>query len=287
MRKDLITQDNALINASYNLDLAEKRLILLAIAKSRKVGQAINSYESINIHASEYADSFKVERQASYWALMSASESLFKRYFIYKKINKNNNEVIYKSRWISRINYVNKESIVEVIFAPDVIPFISQLEKCFTSYFLEDIAGLTSIYAIRLYELIIAWKSSHQTPVFEIKDFREKLGIGEFEYQAMNDFKKRVLNIAIKQINEHTNIQIEVEQHKRGRAISGFSFFFSEIKPKADDGKDTKTVDWVDEVDKPKRKTITKAQAEQMARVGETWSELLARLAPDYYIKGL
>lgn len=32
----LITQDNSLINASYTLDLIEKRLILLAIARSIK-----------------------------------------------------------------------------------------------------------------------------------------------------------------------------------------------------------------------------------------------------------
>ena len=43
----------------------------------------------------------------------------------------------------------------------------------------------------------------------------------------MNNFKSRVLDIAIKQINEHTDITIKVEQHKQGRSISGFSFTFS------------------------------------------------------------
>jgi hypothetical protein len=35
--KDLVVKDNALINASYNLDLVEQRLILLAIVEARKV----------------------------------------------------------------------------------------------------------------------------------------------------------------------------------------------------------------------------------------------------------
>ena len=37
----------------------------------------------------------------------------------------------------------------------------------------------------------------------------------------MCDFKKRVLDPAIKQINEHTDITIKVEQHKTGRSITG------------------------------------------------------------------
>jgi plasmid replication initiation protein len=40
----------------------------------------------------------------------------------------------------------------------------------------------------------------------------------------MSDFKKRVLEPSIKQINEHTDITVTYEQHKKGRVISGFSF---------------------------------------------------------------
>ena len=40
---DLIVKDNALMNASYNLDLVEQRLILLAIIEARESGKGINS----------------------------------------------------------------------------------------------------------------------------------------------------------------------------------------------------------------------------------------------------
>ena len=36
---DLIVKDNALMNASYNLDLVEQRLILLAIVEARESGK--------------------------------------------------------------------------------------------------------------------------------------------------------------------------------------------------------------------------------------------------------
>ena len=44
----------------------------------------------------------------------------------------------------------------------------------------------------------------------------------------MNNFKSRVLEPAITQINEKTDIKIKVEQHKTGRSITGFSFKFKQ-----------------------------------------------------------
>ncbi|NUG65318.1 replication initiation protein, partial [Acinetobacter bereziniae] len=42
--------------------------------------------------------------------------------------------------------------------------------------------------------------------------------------------KTSVLELAIKQINEHTDITVKYEQHKKGRSISGFSFTFKQKK---------------------------------------------------------
>ena len=43
MKTELVVKDNALINASYNLDLVEQRLILLAIVEARESGKGINA----------------------------------------------------------------------------------------------------------------------------------------------------------------------------------------------------------------------------------------------------
>ena len=44
---ELVVKDNALINASYNLDLVEQRLILLAIIEARENGQGINANDPL------------------------------------------------------------------------------------------------------------------------------------------------------------------------------------------------------------------------------------------------
>ncbi|XP_010248299.1 PREDICTED: uncharacterized protein LOC104591212 [Nelumbo nucifera] len=55
----------------------------------------------------------------------------------------------------------------------------------------------------------------------------------------MYDFKKYVLDIALKQVNEHTDITVKVEQHKTGRTITGFSFSFKQKKSAAKPTKNT------------------------------------------------
>ncbi|MEG0198356.1 MAG: replication initiation protein RepM, partial [Acinetobacter sp.] len=127
-------------------------------------------------------------------------------------------------RWVSRIFYVDDLALLEITFAPDVVPLVTRLEEHFTSYQAKQVAHLTSKYATRLYELLIAWREVGKVPQIEIGEFRNRLGLLDDEYTAMHNFKKRVLEPSIQQINEHTDITVTYEQHKKGRLISGFSF---------------------------------------------------------------
>ena len=77
-----------------------------------------------------------------------------------------------------------------------------------------------------------AGEQQGKTPVIELADFRQRMGVLDSEYQRMYDLKKYVLEPSLKQINEHTDITATYEQHKKGRVITGFSFKFKQKKPK-------------------------------------------------------
>ena len=225
MKNSLVVKDNALINASYNLELTEQRLIMLAIINARESGQGITADSKLEIHASDYAKLFNVSIDASYKALKEAVNNLFNRQFSYTAEYKRTGKTgVVRSRWVSRIFYVDDLALLEITFAPDVVPLVTRLEEHFTSYQAKQVAHLTSKYATRLYELLIAWREVGKVPQIEISTFRNRLGLLENEYTAMSDFKKRVLEPSIKQINEHTDITVTYEQQKKGRLISGFSF---------------------------------------------------------------
>jgi plasmid replication initiation protein len=246
MKNSLIVKDNALINASYNLELTEQRLIMLAIINARESGHGITADSKLEIHASDYAKLFNVSADASYKALREAVNNLFNRQFSYSAEYKRTGKVgIVRSRWVSRIFYVDDLALLEITFAPDVVPLITRLEEHFTKYEAKQVAHLTSKYATRLYELLIAWREVGKVPQLELSEFRKRLGLLDNEYTAMSDFKKRVLEPSIKQINEHTDITVTYEQHKKGRIISGFSFKFKQKKqPQIEAKRDPNTPDF-------------------------------------------
>ena len=82
---ELIVKDNALINASYNLELVEQRLILLAIIEARESGKGINANDPLTVHAESYINQFDVARQTAYQALKDACKDLFARQFSYQE----------------------------------------------------------------------------------------------------------------------------------------------------------------------------------------------------------
>ena len=226
---DLIVKDNALMNASYNLDLVEQRLILLAILEARESGKGINANDPLTVHAESYINQFGVARQTAYQALKDACKDLFARQFSYQEKRERGRANI-TSRWVSQIAYIDETATVEVIFAPAVVPLITRLEEQFSKYDIEQISSLSSAYAVRLYELLICWRTTGKTPVLDLTEFRKRIGVLDTEYQRMDVFKRGVLELALKQINEHTDITATYEQHKKGRVITGFSFKFKQKK---------------------------------------------------------
>lgn len=229
--KDLVVKDNALINASYNLDLVEQRLVLLAIIQARETGKGINANDALTIHASSYIKNFDVEKHTAYAVLKDACKVLFDRRFTYQSMTTKGNVKTTHSRWVSEISYVDNEATVSLIFSPAVVPLITRLEERFTTYELKQVSQLTSRYATRLYELLISWRSTGKTPIFEVDTFRQQLGVAADEYTRSDNFKRRVLEVAISQINTFTDITVQWEQHKTGRSISGYSFTFKTKAP--------------------------------------------------------
>ena len=281
-----VVKDNVLINASYSLDLVEQRVVLQGIVKSRETEKGFTDSNPVRIHASEYEKQFNVSKDAAYKALKDAVLSLFERQFTFTELQDEKLKVV-KSRWVSQIAYVDDLAEVQIIFSPAVASMCSRLESHFTRYDLKQIAGLSSKYAVRLYELVIAWQSTGKTPIFKLQDFREKIGLlDENEYKDMCTFKKYVLELAVTQINEHTDIKLDYEQHKAGRKIDGFSFKFKQKvkQQKIEQQRDPNTIDLFSKMTDAQRHLLASklSRLHEMSEysVGnESYEDLAKRLA--------
>ena len=207
MKKDLVVKTNRLNQAFQVLSLAEFHIVQLAIVDARDTGTGLTTY----------------------MRMKEAEETLFNRRFSFF----DEDGKLVKSRWISQVKYLDNEGAIEIVFTPAVVQGISRIngvKEFFTQYLLSQTANLKSVYSSRLYELLIQWRSTQKTPIINLEDFRAQLGIEENQYKLMSDFKKRVLDLAINDINEKTDIKATYQQHKKGRSISGFSFTFKQKK---------------------------------------------------------
>lgn len=229
MKKDLVVKTNRLNQAFQVLSLAEFHIVQLAIVDARDTGTGLTTDMPLRIDALRYADVFGTTRQNAYMRMKEAEETLFNRRFSFF----DEDGKLVKSRWISQVKYLDNEGAIEIVFTPAVVQGISRIngvKEFFTQYLLSQTANLKSVYSSRLYELLIQWRSTGKTPIINLEDFRAQLGVEEDQYKLMSDFKKRVLDLAINDINEKTDIKATYQQHKKGRAISGFSFTFKQKK---------------------------------------------------------
>lgn len=280
---ELVVKDNALIQASYTLDLAEQRLILLAIIEARNSGQGITHDSLLRIHASNYAKQFGVNDKTAYTVVKDASKGLFDRYVTYHDKNpKNGKDRSFHCRWVDKIGVEPDSGIVYMRFTSDVVPLITRLESHFTSYEIDKVANLSSIYAIRLYELIIQWRDNGVTQRYKIDELRQKLGVEPEQYKTMSNFKAKVLDRAINQINKHTDITVKYEQHKTGRTITAMSFIFKQKKAPEPIAKDDGFIKMTDsQVRTFSSKLARLPELGSNAPVGKSEAEFAALIADD------
>lgn len=224
MNKKSLTvfKSNKIVEAGYRLSLNEQRLILYCISliDSRK---ELTMQDHFTVRATDFAKMFSLTGNNEYRDLANVADQLFERYITIAEPKVKGGYL--KTRWITGIHYMQEAGEISVSFARDIVPYLSELRNRFTAYKLEYVSQMTSIYAIRLYELFIQWGGRGQREV-KLDWLKNQFQI-EKEYSRMYNFKKRVLDPAIQQINKFSDINVKWEQKKVGRKVTHLIFYFS------------------------------------------------------------
>lgn len=232
LMSDLVVKTNWLNQALQTLTLMEIRIIQLAIIDARESGAGLSADKPLKISAKRYAEAFGVQAKNAYAKIKQSEETLFKRQFTYT--DPQNGRTV-KSRWLQDVTYLDDQGSIELCFTRTVVKGISRIDGAidfFTKYLLSNTIHFKSVYSVRLYELLNQWKNGDpkKMPMFEVFKLRAQLGVDVKEYQVMADFKKRVLDKALKEINDYSDLHIEYRQVKKGRNIIGFYFDIKEKK---------------------------------------------------------
>lgn len=212
-----IRQHNALTNARYEYTELQLDLLFFLLSKLRK-DQQDRVYE-LNIKELSLLTSKKYN--AAY--LHKATSDMGSRVFEVQT------ETRYRQLWMfQRVDYLLGQGIIEIKLTEDITPYLFDLKENFTSYELASALRLTSKYAKRIYQYCSQWKDQGETKKYDIQDFKQMLGLlddkGKDKAVRMSDFRESVLDVAVKQINEHTELHISYKLEKRVRTYKNIVF---------------------------------------------------------------
>jgi plasmid replication initiation protein len=264
LKKDLVAKSNRLVEASYRLTLNEQRIVLYSICRCREEQKGLFPNLPVTITADIFSKQFNLDVDNVYGQMKEAMNALYERSVTFHDEDPSTGKLrLNKTRWISQASYIDGAGHIQVIFTPTVVEYFTRLEKEFTSYHLEKVSGMTSVHAVRIYELLIQFVSVG-TRTLEIAWLRETLQINA-EYKLTADFKKWVIDVSVDQINKHTDINVSYQTQKTGRAITSLVF---KIKKKDRQMKKKKTV-------------IDDAYLSKHARPGETRDQAYRRLSEE------
>lgn len=222
----MVYKSNALVEAAYRLSVQEQRIILACISQVRR-DEAVTDEVLYSVGAADLAKLSGTAVEAAYSELKAAALRLKRREvrLLEEPNGKGKKPSVLITGWVQSIIYREGEGRVELRFSKDMLPYLTELTRQFTKYALADVAKMDSAYGIRLYELLMQWDSMGCREI-ELGQLREWLQL-EGRYPAIKDFKLRVLDPAVAQINEHSPLQVSWTQRKTGRRVTHLAFTFA------------------------------------------------------------
>jgi plasmid replication initiation protein len=233
--KKIVCKSNNLTKASFSMTLDQKRIVLACIAQIKDPRIELTRDDEFDITAPYFSTLFNVSLKNSYYQLKEATESLQKEVVVIHNPDINDpNLSRVVTNWFSVAKYYDGEGRVIVKFNEAIIPYISNLKNgCFTQYGINQIAKLKSVYAIRLYEILICEAWRNQDYEIEVSILKKMLGLTD-KYTTTFEFKRCVILPAIASIKKNTNItELELGQRRSGRDVTHLIFKYS-VKKEAE-----------------------------------------------------
>lgn len=222
----LVSKDNNLIEARQNkpLTVTEQKIILTMVSMIEPKDEEFKDYD---ISVKDFLMMLNLPSGGSYNHIKKVVDELLSKVVEIPSTAAAGGWV--KTHWVSSAEYVNGSGTIQLRFAPKLKPYLIQLKDTFTSYRLNNILSLKSGYSIRLYELMKKWQRAGEWTC-TLESLREKLGVGAQKYPRYANFNARILKVSVAELNEKTDLNITVNEIRKGRNLEKLSFI---IKSKA------------------------------------------------------
>jgi len=221
-QKHEVCQANAFVESRQTYTVNEKRLLSTIISFVKPTDFKFIEYE---FSIKEWADLTGKTKENFYQIADSVTDGLMRKIIKVDRVGKDGRKAFKKFHVMSTADY--EDGILRLEISKDMNDIFLQLQarKNYTHYELAEFVTLTSTHAQRIYELVKQYQhSKHRERKIELSEIREMLGI-EGKYKVFKDFRRYVLDIALKQIEEKTSLRYKWEGIKKGRKIHAIRFY--------------------------------------------------------------
>ena len=294
MQKEIISQkENVIVNEIDNQIIAQHNDLIKSVADMRKTSMkifelAVGSLDStkaeqrqVTIKKNIIFEILGQNGNSRNAHLRNALKDLQHNALFHLMPNAENGEKEILISPISKIEWNEAEDYISLYFTPEILPYITLLKKNFTQYKLEYIANMESKHSIVLYKMFSMYYNqymyyrdhgnrrqdqieSFRNPKISVKELREQTGTTDKYVKRFGDFKYFVLDKAVNEINEKTDLTIAYEKIRSGRRISDIQFH---IKKKVADAsqEDVKHIKTVEQTQRERDMENAKIYADAMA----------------------
>jgi len=210
-----------LTNARYEYSEAQANLFFVLLSKLRKDGPD----DVYQITVSEMEK--RTGNKYNYKQLRESTKEMISRAHEIETFH-NGKQVLRQLVLFNRIDYILGTGVIELEINKYATQYLFDLKNNFTSFQLQAALNLTSKHAKRIYQFCSQWKDLGETKKYSILEFKKALSLaddkGREEYVLISMFKQKVLDLAVRQINEKTELHIDYQLEKIGRSFKNIIF---------------------------------------------------------------
>ena len=214
----LVTKSNYFImNSSYDLSLEEQKIILTLASMVQPDDEDFKPYK---FRIADFMELLGIEDKSKYTQIPKVTKELMKKVFEIQE-----GDTLIQTAWLSGAMYKKGSGTVELTFSSYLKPYMLKLNTMFTQYKLANILSMKSKYSPRIYEILKCHEFKKQGYIeIEVDDLRKLLKT-ENMYSQYQDFKRKVIMQAQKELNLMSDISFNFEEIKTGRKVTSLKFY--------------------------------------------------------------
>lgn len=220
-----VCMSNDLVKSKSTLTLNETKLLRLAVMQVVKEDKDFKTYR---VKLVDLAKTLEIDASNLYKEVQEMCLHLLKEVVL---IGDGNPKHKWKAfQWCSDCEYEDGSGVLTIRLHDKLKPYLIDLNQCYLQYGIDNVLYMKSVYAIRIYELIkMGLRTQKPLPENGIivplySEIIRKATDTEDKYPLMGDFKRRVVDAAVKEISQKAQFKVSYEPIKQGRKIIGFNF---------------------------------------------------------------